>query len=368
MARMRCPGCGEWYNGRKCTSCLYVPFDSDETGYRPAAASKRPPVPAPRTAQPVHRPQPYGQNTAPWQRKRKNSGGAKFAGSIVAVLVVMVLSSVINITFSAVEDLTANISYAQPEPAPDLAMPEGGLVLYEEEGLLIMADWEEGTPIEEDIRILVENHTGRDLAVHAPTAAVNGFMQPSVFFYCDAPNGHLSEGILWMDIEQLTQTGMGEVAIVQLCIEAYDAESYETVLQTDVITLKTGIDAAGWSIDTTGTPVFDADGIKLDFLDCRTSDYGTYVLRFYAENNTDRRISLSSTEIGINGQSTDTFLWQDLLPGTRALINVDVYESEDAGIEGIADIETLDFVLYADDPTDWTSIFQTQPLTIYVNP
>lgn len=366
MARSRCPGCGAHYNGRKCTQCLYVPFDTEESGYHSVPVYEKPSAPTPRPAAPA--PKPYGKNTAPWQQKKKSAAGTKVTSSILAVIVVMVLTSVFNIIMPMLEDFSASVSYAQPEPAPDLAMPMGGLVLYEEEDLLVMADWEEGTPIEGDIRILVENRTGRDLIVQTADAAVNGIMADPVFFYCDALDGCISEGTLWVWPEDLQYLGIDQISWVDLCLDIYDNETYETVCYTDVIRMKTGVPPADRTDELPGFPIYDADGLILTYLGCEQTESGSYLLSFYAENCLDRRVSLSTTEIGLDGLSTDTFLWQNLLPGSRAYFTTEIYDPAYLELPALEDAETMEFVLYADDPTDWTSIVMTDPLTFPVHP
>lgn len=341
MAR-RCPGCGKVHSRKTCPHCLYTPFQEEE--YLPSSHRKWGEVtsdPPPRDPRRVSTIPQWQKQSAPRPRTvrpagtgyetRRRSRSAKPAKAVViALLVLMLLPWILGVAFAVVEEVVSDITYAVPEPAPEhLQLPEDGVVLCDEQGFTLVADWP-GGPIDGDVRIVARNDSGKDLTACTNGVAINGCMYDDAFFYCEAPEGGMAETWFWIDMEDLFKTtGIKTIETITFRTEVYDSREYREYLPAMTTTLcPSGSADFRQPLNRDGQLLFDRDGVCLVYQDAWETDNNTWIFRFYAENNTDKLLNLYSDEVYIDGEETGHFFGQLLLPQTAAVMDLELYDPE----------------------------------------
>lgn len=322
MAYRKCPSCGSGYNGKRCKNCLYEPFGEVRTSYdlhREEAVPKRE---VPRREVPRRSP------AYPTQNRRKSGDGKsvfKLLGTIWAVI--LLLTGVLPVLFEAFADVGSSFVEATPEPVP---LPKDGIVIYEDADILVLADWDGSSPIDDDVLIFVQNFTGKDLTVCTDGVAVNGCMTNDVFFYCDAYRNSVSMATLWVDMEILGEMGIKEVQSLQMAIDVMDVDTYENLVDNAMVSL--GEDHVQ-ELSHSGTVLYDQDGFQLIYQGWDEDAYGEPRLRFYARNDTQSAVELSSDSLLIDGEDTGCYLWQKFFPETQSVIYGNLYDFDLTGTD-----------------------------------
>ena len=301
MANRRCPSCGQSYNGKRCKNCFYEPFGDVRPSFELHPA--RPPVP--------HREPPL----RPIRRKqpKKSSPGKAILQRLGILWAVMLVTTVIlPMVFEVFENVGSSFEVAAPEPIP---LPADGIVLYEDADIQVIADWDGESPIDGDISIFVENFSNEDRIVCTDGVSINGCMIDDVFFYCDAYRNSVSMATLWLDMEVLQELGFKEVRYLQMAIDVMD-EDYN-LLMDDAIYDTGGVYVH--ELDEDGILLYEEEGFRLIYQGWRSSD-GDSILQFYGENDTDSTMQLSSNELLIDGEGSNYWIWQKLLPGAKRVL------------------------------------------------
>ena len=334
MAQGRCPSCGHSYNGKRCRNCLYEPFGDTRPSFAlHQETPERPPV---RQQESPVRP---GFPNRP--RKQQTEAGKtilKGLGTLWAVM--LLLSGFVPILFEAFDGVGASFIEATPEPVP---LPADGTVLYEDADIQVIADWD-GTPIDSDIPIFVQNFTSKELTVCTDGVAVNGCMAEDVFFYCDAYPNSVTMADLWVDMDLLGEMGIKEGQYIQMTIDVMD-EAYNSLVENAPAELGTPYTQ---DLSISGTILYDQDGFQLIYKGMDRDQFGDPRLVFYAENQTEQFLELSGNELRIDGESTGCWLWQNFLPGTKGIFYGRIHDFSIPDDNALAEVE-----LFLNPAGDW---------------
>lgn len=155
------------------------------------------------------------------------------------------------------------------------------------------------------------------------------------------------------------------VGQVEVYFHAYDSESYDTLFNTECITIQTSEFA---NMDTTpddaGTELYNADGIRIvgKTVD-ENSFWGTAIL-LYCENNSGKNVGISVEEMSINGFMMNPFYATTVYDGKMSIDEVTIFSSdlEENGIETIEEVE-LKFHIY--DADSYSTITDSDAITFY---
>lgn len=360
MAKYKCPCCGSPYDGKRCRECCYEPFTEEiaHGGHyhegEPLVVKERPSRPAGYPAADRRR-DPY-----PGRRKENLP---KWLWVVLAVCIVLALPNVLFGVLASV--LRGELSEVSGSYAAEPSMPSDGTVLYNENGILLMADWRDGDPFDDSILVYLHNGTRQDIAVSGELMSVNGYMSPGSFLYCEAEAGQTGDGVLWLDGDDLKDAGIETAAKITFLLDIFDTNHYDTVATSGFITLRTGApEEPAASPYADGTILYAQDGVTFVYTGCVGEDCQDGALQFYAENTTDRCLQLSIDQPTVNGEDAELFLWQELAPRTRAIIYVELYPLEELGVDAPEEIRSVEFILDISDRDDWDYWFQSEPLQV----
>lgn len=363
MAKMKCPGCGGWYDGKKCKECLFVLFEDEEKhDHHHGVYGETAPFTPKKTGAPASKPA-VSTYFPPKQPKKANGLLRKLI--IFALLPAMI--SIFSTIFTFVSEVGDMVEDLIPASTAPIAIPDDSFPLYTGNGFQIISFWQPGDSINADLPLVMENTSGNPVTVSSSIAAVNGIMTDAVFFYCSANANATAESTLWIDIDTLDALGIDVIETIALYVQAYDADTYDTIDPGTLLIMKTDALSDLAPDLPEGTVLYNSDDFTLSCLGWQETETGEYNLWFYGENRMGKIINLYSSEIYANGTPTESYLWQAFLPETRGFFSVWFDDLSPLDIGSLSQIETLEFSLFAEDTDSMAEIFRTDPLQIHGN-
>lgn len=357
MERNTCPACGSrGFNGSRCRNC-YFEFFTEEIAHNMH----------------THKGEPLVLKTAPTPRKA-NNGCKSFPGKRKRWNIVWIVAA-IYLVFSVIVPIvmTADFSFSEfgyaerePEPAPEPFI--GETVLYDDGDILITANWEDGNIPDDKIEIQVDNRTNRDITVITERVSVNGYMTDDCFYYCMTPAETVAVENLWLPEMDLNDIGLETIEEISFRLNIYDSDNYETLAYSEQITFHAAVpEGFTQNVDDSGTEVYSQDGIRIVYQGLHGEDLDSGSFRFYAENTSAQCMSIYAEEILVNGESAPLVCWCDLMPGTRAVFDVDLFMLEEEGFETLEDIHALELRFGVLDSDTWETYASTDWISIDIS-
>lgn len=363
MARYICPSCGSRYDGKRCSNCLYENFAEEYTHGNHTHTGEPLVIRGP-ARRPIPRKDPFG-----CEERTRKSRPANYR-VLYIILIILLLAWAATGIAEYFSD-SPYISLSRPETeAPAMAIPSGGITLYDDGALRVVADWKETRKYEDGIRVVAENHTRQDLNVVARDILVNSFLMEDPSMYISVDAGQTAEGWLCLESSDLERAGITDVQWISASFEAYDAESYETFAETESIVLCSTPVLYQEAADE-GEVLFDRDGVRIVFKGYAPSSYAPEVFSkgsflFYLENKTDMAVDCFTEEVTVNGQEATLSLWCSLPPNTQAVRRMYLFgmTGENLNIQSRADLTEVlaSFIIDINDASG-TSL-TTDPLSI----
>lgn len=236
-------------------------------------------------------------------------------------------------------------------------------VLVDQDGIRITAKeyvhdslWGDG------ISLLLENETEGNVTVSCRALIVNNYMITDLFASSVAA-GKKDNETMYLSTSELKAAGIDTVGQVEIYFHIYDADSYDTILDPDCVTIQTSAYA---DMDTTpddaGTELYNEGGIRIvgRAVD-ENSFWGTAIL-LYCENTSGRNVGISVENMSINGFMMEPLFSATVYDGKMAIDDITVFSSdlEENGIESIEEAE-LSFHIY--DADSYSTIADSDPIT-----
>ncbi len=236
-------------------------------------------------------------------------------------------------------------------------------VLVDQDNIKVTAlEYENDELWGDGIKLLVENNGDKTVTVSGKYLIVNNYMI-SDMFYSEIAAGKKSNETMYLSSSGLKAAGIETVGQIEVSFNVYDSDSYDTIFDTDLITIKTSEFA---NMDVTpndvGKELYNDNGIKIigKYVD-ENSFWGAGVL-LYIENHNGKNITVSCEELSINGFMVDGYFSSTLCNEKMAIDEITIFSSdlEDNGITSIDEIE-LKFHIY--DADNYETIVDTDAIT-----
>lgn len=236
-------------------------------------------------------------------------------------------------------------------------------VLFEQGGIAVTATeyvtdsiWGDG------IKLLLENNSDKDITVGCNALMVNDYMIRDLFASSIAA-GKKSKETLYLSSTQMKAAGIENVGKIEIYFHVYDSSTYETVFDTECVTIQTSEYA---NMDTmpndAGTELYNQDGIQIigKIVD-ENSFWGTAIL-LYLENNSGKNVGISVDDMSVNGFMVSPFFSTTVYDGKKAIDDITVFSNDlkENGIEAIEEVE-LKFHIY--DADSYSTISDSEPIT-----
>ncbi len=249
------------------------------------------------------------------------------------------------------------------ENSDDIAVTIDEQVLFEQGDIAVTATeyvtdsiWGDG------IKLLLENHSDKDITVGCNALIVNDYMITDLFV-SNIAAGKKSNETLYLSSTQLKAAGIENVGKIEIYFHVYDSSTYETVFDTECVTIQTSEYA---NMDTmpndAGTELYNQNGIRIvgKTVD-ENSFWGTAIL-LYLENNSGKNVGISVDDMSINGFMMSPLFSTTVYDGKKVIDDITVFSSdlEENGIEAIEEVE-LKFHIY--DADSYSTITDSDPIT-----
>ena len=236
-------------------------------------------------------------------------------------------------------------------------------VLVDQDGIKITATgyvqdsfWGDG------ISLLVENDSDADVLIGCTALIVNDFMINDLFGATIAA-GKKSNETMYLSASELKAAGIDPVGKIEVYFHAYDDASYDTIFETDCVTIQTSqFDNMDTTADDTGLELYNEGGIRIvgKTVD-ENSFWGTAIL-LYCENTSGRNVGISAEDISINGFMIDGLYSSTVYDGKKSLDDVTIF-STDLEANGIETIEEVELKFHIYDTDTFETIADSEPIT-----
>ena len=215
-----------------------------------------------------------------------------------------------------------------------------------------------------EIKLLIENNSGKDLTFQCRNASVNGYMVETMMSV-DVVNGKKANDSLTFMESDFEACGIEAIAEMEIAFHIFDMAEWETYLDTDAIQIKTSIaDTFEYTYDDSGELAYEGNGVKIVVKGLAEDEsiFGPSIV-VYIENTGDKDVTVQTRDVSINGFMVDAMFSCDVVAGKRAVDTITFMETdlEENEITAIEDIE-LSFHVF--DMAEWETIVDTEVVKI----
>lgn len=234
-------------------------------------------------------------------------------------------------------------------------------VLVDEAGIKITAkSLEVDEVFGPEIKLLIENNSGKDLTFQCRNASVNGYMVETMMSV-DVVNGKKANDSLTFMQSDFEACGIEAIADMEIAFHIFDMADWETYLDTDAIQIRTSIaDTFEYTYDDNGELAYEGNGIKIVIKGLAEDDsiFGPSIVT-YIENTGDKDVTVQTRDVSVNGFMVEAVFSCDVVAGKRAVDTITFMESDLEG-NGITTIENVELSFHVFDFDDWETIVDTE--------
>lgn len=214
----------------------------------------------------------------------------------------------------------------------------------------------------EELELLVENGTDKNIALSADELVINGITVP-VFLYVEAAAGKKTVDIVDLDEDIMEVAQIRDIARLH-CPEAQivDTDSYETLHDLSFTLAAQGSEGFRQPIDSTGDRIFERNGVTVTAQTVSGSFFGQS-LRLFVRNGMGRDVIVQAENVSVNGSALEAWLYDKVYDGTVRYCELELFED---GLEdsGIGKIEEVSFTISLTDPKTFQTLITSDRITI----
>lgn len=256
-----------------------------------------------------------------------------------------------------------NVPDVEQQETEDVTITEA--VLVDEAGVKITAkSLSTDSFMGPEIKLLIENNSGKDLTVQTRNSSVNGYMVDTMMS-ADVVNGKKANDSMTIMDSDLEDCGIATITDIEFSFHIFTSEDWETYLDTDMIQIKTSAaETHQQTYDDSGSVAYDANGIKIVVkgLSGDESFLGDSIV-VYIENNNGKNVTVQTRDVSINGFMVDPIFSCEVVNGKRAVDTI-TFMSSDLEENEITAIETVELSFHIFDADGWDTIVDTDVVTI----
>ena len=212
-----------------------------------------------------------------------------------------------------------------------------------------------------ELLIDVTNNLDQDISFGLRQCSVNGYMVESYYSYT-IETGKTETYPVIFDASELESLGITTIADYEFCIVAEDNDTYETLVESDPIIIKTSAyEGFEYKFDESGTVVYDTDNVKIIAKDQTEDEFFGPCVSIYVANDTDKNIMVSAASCSVNGKEVQDYYFGSEPAAGKHSIDLLSF-GEDERPEKIESL-TLSFAIYDFDTGD-PIVEKTEPATV----
>lgn len=237
-------------------------------------------------------------------------------------------------------------------------------VLYEADGVKVTATGCKDGWMGPEIKLLVENSSEKSVLITTDSVSVNGYMMPFASLYAEVAAGKKANDSILLSNTELEQSGIETIADIQFYIKVSDADTWDSLATSELISLSTSAAPFQQSVDDAGDVLYDANGIKIVCKGLKQDIIWDGTIVFYMENNSGQPITVYAENVSVNGYMQDAGLWSDLRDGTRIIDGMSLLDLSDLELKSINEVENIEFSLRIINAESWQEIVTTDAITL----
>ena len=237
-------------------------------------------------------------------------------------------------------------------------------VLYEADGIKVTAKSLEDDLLGPEIKLLIENDSGKNILITSDSVSVNSYMMPTAALYAEVAAGKKSNESITLMTAELDQSGIETIANIQFYLQVQDPETWDVVATTELLTLNTSADGYEQPVDDSGDVVYNDKGFKVVCKGLKQDLVWDGTVVFYMENTSDKSVSIYAENVSVNGFMTEAGLWSDLRPNTKIVDGMSMLDLSDLEVTNIDEIKNIEFSLRIVDASTWEEIATTDAITL----
>lgn len=257
---------------------------------------------------------------------------------------------------------TKDESTTQQVDPEDVSIEE--TVLVDESGVKITAKkLETDGFMGPQLKLLIENNSGKNLTVQARNESVNGYMITSLIS-ADVADGKKANESMTFSGSELEMCGITTIADIEFSFHIFTTEDWETYLDTAPISIKTSAAATyEYKFDDSGEVAYEGKDVKVVVKGLSEDTLLGPSVVVYIENNSNKNVTVQTRDVSVNGFMVDAIFSSDVLQGKRTVDTITLMSSslEENEITDITDIE-LSFHIF--DTDSWDAIVDTDVVKI----
>lgn len=258
----------------------------------------------------------------------------------------------------------ANAGDSQQESQTPVEAAISETVLLDEQGVKITAkSLENDGLLGPEIKLLIENNSGKNLTFQARNSSVNGYMIGTMMSV-EVADGKKSNDSLTFSSSELETCGIQTIADMEFSFHIFTTEDWETYLDTPMIQLKTSAaETYEYTFDDSGDLVYEENGIKIVVKGLQEDPIWGPEIVVYIANGTESNITVQAKDISINGFMVDAVFSSEVVGG-KYCIDPITFLSSDLEENEITEIETIELSFHIFDSSSWDTIVDTDVVTI----
>ena len=236
-------------------------------------------------------------------------------------------------------------------------------VLIDQDGVKITAmGLEEDTIFGTGLKLLIENSTDKDLGIGCDALIVNNYMI-SDLFSAQVAAGKSSNETMNLSASALKAAGIDNIGQIEIYFKSYDSSSYETITKFAKVVIQTSDFP---NMDTSpadeGKELVNQDGLRIvgKYVD-EDSFWGAGIL-LYLENNTGKTISVTCSDVSINGFMINPIFASTLYDGKMAVDELTIFSS-DLEENNITSVDEVELKFSVMDNDTYQSLFKTDSIS-----
>ena len=283
------------------------------------------------------------EKRSPAQKKRKVPSATKVKSIVAAIALLSILPTL----FGILEDV---VSHPETELEPEYnyeafvvgEVPQITPAELYDDGQIRITTGGAGEYYDDyALSVMIQNDSQQDVSVMSGLLSVNGYMV-DCGLYADVAAGETQQAFLQLESYELELAGITQVAEITFRLEIYDAQTYENIGLSELITLETDIaDGFVQPVDDSGWEMHIDPNLRVVYQGAEVSSFGDCDLMMYMENLSENEVAFSVERVTVNGREVSGFAWNYLLPGTRTVSSLYLYELEELDITQLSDITEI---------------------------
>ena len=361
MSIQRCPECGGRLNTNYCDICMRkVPFAGMKTARRRDPWETRDGSSAHRMEKDhtcVSFEKPEKQTFRGLVKKQTPVSKKKTAPALGILLAVL---SLLPALFGLFEEAAESVAVPEPEysiyegfvlagdpGAEDVPNVIAGEI-YNQDGIRITADYAGLSYGDYTLFMTICNDTDRDVGISMDRISVNGYMVP-FGLYQDVKAGKSEQTYLTFYSYTLEESGISNVADVEIVLDVYDAKSYVSIAESELLRIETDYSGSTEpAVDVSGMELYYDGSLCVLLRDARMLEQGDCELDLYMENLSGSTVNVYSGAVWVNGEEVSGYIGKILRPNTRAFDNGSIYVWDYMDIEELDQIDEITIDLYVE--------------------